>query len=68
MMKKLGEAYIMTAARLTRIFELFEVQQQPGLEKTRVFKKNQTSGFLKYLFAHKREFLGFQFQEYFSAF
>jgi hypothetical protein len=41
---------------------------QAGLEKTRVLKKNQPSGFFGffYIFAQKREFIGFfQFQEYF---
>ncbi len=34
--------------------------------KTPVWKKNQPSGFFYYIFAQKREFLGFfQFQEYF---
>jgi hypothetical protein len=45
------------------------VFSEAGLEKTRVFKKTQPSVFFfLYIFAQKREFLGFfQFQEYFKV-
>ncbi len=72
-----GTSFMMTPYVVTRYYRAPEVilgmGYKAGLEKTRFFlKKTQPSGFFWvlcfffYIFAQKREFLGFfQFQEYF---